>query len=518
MRVAAAILAITALSFFVFPGHTYLQQDTQIYVPILENQWSGALSKDMLVQRPHVNFTLYDELTNSLRWLTRAPLAVVLEGEQLVFRALGFVGIYLIAVALELDAMSAIVVTAIVALGATITGPAVLTIEYEPTPRAFAVPLLLLAVGLALRERFLWAGLAGGCAILLHAPTVWPFLISQLSLIAIRKRAALSLIPMGVAATMLAWIGLAQAVAEPQHLFGILPAAQEQLQRMRAGYNYVSTWWAVWMGQYLVFAGVAALGLWRLRVRREPWLVLGSLVLAGLGSIPVSWLLLEHFRLSVIPQIQPARALLFVTEISVLVSAAAGCSAANARRWMEAAVWFWFALWVPTGSYLFLWPELRVLAVVFGFGLALAATSRGARLAAALLLAPAMAIPAGIVNYRNVQTGDLNALAVWARSQTRSDAVFAFPEAGRDRSPGWFRSTAMRTVFVDWKAGGQLNYLEDFGYEWWRRWQAVMQHPRSMAGYRALGIDFLVLPGDSPEAGPPVFTNPRYRVYATSAR
>ena len=32
--VAAAILTITALGFFIFPGHTYLQQDTQIYVPM----------------------------------------------------------------------------------------------------------------------------------------------------------------------------------------------------------------------------------------------------------------------------------------------------------------------------------------------------------------------------------------------------------------------------------------------------------------------------------------------------
>ena len=34
--VAAALLALTLLGFFVFPGHTFLQSDTQIYIPIFE--------------------------------------------------------------------------------------------------------------------------------------------------------------------------------------------------------------------------------------------------------------------------------------------------------------------------------------------------------------------------------------------------------------------------------------------------------------------------------------------------
>ena len=33
---ALAVLALTSISFFVFPGHTILQADTQIYIPILE--------------------------------------------------------------------------------------------------------------------------------------------------------------------------------------------------------------------------------------------------------------------------------------------------------------------------------------------------------------------------------------------------------------------------------------------------------------------------------------------------
>ena len=54
--VAAAICALTLLNYFQFPGHTYLQADTQIYVPILEHIWDYAFDPqtnvvDVLVSR-----------------------------------------------------------------------------------------------------------------------------------------------------------------------------------------------------------------------------------------------------------------------------------------------------------------------------------------------------------------------------------------------------------------------------------------------------------------------------------
>ena len=62
LATAAACIALALLTFFQFPGHTWLQQDTQIYVPILEHLRDPAvLRNDMLVQHPHVAFTLYDE-------------------------------------------------------------------------------------------------------------------------------------------------------------------------------------------------------------------------------------------------------------------------------------------------------------------------------------------------------------------------------------------------------------------------------------------------------------------------
>src|SRR5437763_12034732 len=92
---AALCLAFAILTFFQFPGHTWLQQDTQIYVPILEHlRDPSVLRSDILVQRPHVAFTLYDETALGLRALVArgvpgAGFREVLAAQQIVTRALG---------------------------------------------------------------------------------------------------------------------------------------------------------------------------------------------------------------------------------------------------------------------------------------------------------------------------------------------------------------------------------------------------------------------------------------------
>ena len=154
LLIGAAICALTLLNYFQFPGHTYLQADTQIYAPILEHIWDpSVLSSDLIVQKPHVSFTLYDEVAEGLRKLTGLPFRQVLAGEQIFFRALGIFGLYLIASSAGLSTAASLLVTAIVSLGATIGGPSVLSFEYEPTPRGFAVPLLFLGIGLIAQGR-----------------------------------------------------------------------------------------------------------------------------------------------------------------------------------------------------------------------------------------------------------------------------------------------------------------------------------------------------------------------------
>ena len=49
--IAAILLLFAILGFFVFPGHTYLQSDTQIYIPMLERAWDPSVfGKDMVAE------------------------------------------------------------------------------------------------------------------------------------------------------------------------------------------------------------------------------------------------------------------------------------------------------------------------------------------------------------------------------------------------------------------------------------------------------------------------------------
>src|SRR6266478_2033957 len=100
---ASLCLAFALLTFFQFPGHTWLQQDTQIYAPILEHLRDPAvLRNDILVRQPHVAYTLYDEVALSLRAVTGLGFREVLAAQQIVTRALGVWGLLLLAESLGL--------------------------------------------------------------------------------------------------------------------------------------------------------------------------------------------------------------------------------------------------------------------------------------------------------------------------------------------------------------------------------------------------------------------------------
>ena len=145
----ASVVLITLLGYSLFPGHTYLQSDTQIYVPMLERMNDQALfTRDIVALRPHLTLTIYDEAALFLKRITRADFELVLTMEQLLFRALAVYGLMLIAMRFGLSRAQSFFVAAVVSLGATISGPAVLTIEYEPVPRGFAISLIVFALGL----------------------------------------------------------------------------------------------------------------------------------------------------------------------------------------------------------------------------------------------------------------------------------------------------------------------------------------------------------------------------------
>ncbi len=514
--VAAAIAVITLLGFFVFPGHTWLQSDTQIYVPIFERLWDSSLySQELIASRPHVAWTIYDETAFAARALTGAGFESVLFFEQLLFRALAVFGIYLIGRRFAESPPVALMTAAIVSLGATIPGPAVLSFEYEPVPRGFAISLLLCAIGLAIHGETVWASVAASIAFLYHAPTTVPFFL-VLGILILKSRRWIALAPPAGAFLLLAILARLQpGVVESQHFWTRIPPAIEQLQRMRASYNWVSLWPGGTVWHHVVVWAVGAGALFRLRSRMDftSRLFFGGIPLIGLASIGASWILLEQMKLALMPQWQPARAVLLTTVFSVILACLAAAFAVEARRHIEAAAWLILPFLIPV-QVLF-WNTYTIPHLLLIAGLALAtvaalALPRGQLAAvAAVFVAAVFLIPGfgGVTNYARIHSADLDQLSAWARSSTLKDAVFLFPKPAKDLRPGVFRAKSLRAVYVDWKAGGQVNYFNDLGLEWWSRWQRV-DH-----GDIPPAIDYTIYrAGSVPDGAPMAFSNSRFAV------
>src|ERR1035437_6209186 len=101
LTIAGACLALSLLTYFQFPGHSWLQQDSQIYAPILEYlRDPSVLRNELLAEKPHVAYTLYDETARVLRAVTGLDFRDVLACEQIVARAFGIWGLYLMALAI----------------------------------------------------------------------------------------------------------------------------------------------------------------------------------------------------------------------------------------------------------------------------------------------------------------------------------------------------------------------------------------------------------------------------------
>jgi hypothetical protein len=513
--VAAASAVVALLTFLQFPGHTYLQQDSQIYAPILEHLRDPAvLRNDILAQRPHVAYTLYDELTLFLRRVSGMELQGALTLQQIVTRTLGIWGLYLMATSLGLSSGYAMLVAAICSLGATIVGPAVLTIEYEPTPRAFAVPLLIFGIGLASRGRYLAAGIAGAAAFLYHPPTTIPFWIVFVVLVVIKPRYS-ALLPLGGAAALLLLAAGMQGGGSA--LFGRLTPSAEHLQKIRASYVRISMWPVSTVVHHFICFAAGLAALWRIRKETsfELRIFLVGLPILGMLSMPLSWLLLERIGWSLMPQLQPMRALLFIALAMQFCTASAGALALTRQKYLEAAGWFVLAYLLPLQPVVthgLVWTRIALAAALA------VCTALARRYAPAVALGAFFVIPVvgGVVNYPHLHTPELAELSGWAQSSTAVDSVFLFPDAGRALYPGIFRAKALRAVYVDWKGGGQVNYLKDFGDQWWFRWQQTMAgefKPLDFYKYSGLGVQYVVLQAKNRLAIQPAFENQGFVVY-----
>ncbi len=523
----AALAAWTLLGFFTIPGHTYLQSDTQIYLPLLERLRDPSLfSNELLIEGQHVSFTIYDEVSLALRRFTGASFETVLHGQQLLFRFLGLVGAYMIALAFRLDRASSLFIAACFGLGAWISGPSILTFEYEPVPRGNAVGLTLLAIGFATHYRHFRAGAASALGFLYQVPAVYPFWGAYLALgvVSGQRRLVRGLVAMAIGVVLLMGAAYMQTGGrESQDFFGRIDAEQEAAMRERASYNWVSMWQPAIHVHHAIVLAVAAAALWRLRrrVAGDLQFLLGALLVIAVLSVPLSLLLLEGLKWNLIPQIQPARALLYGTALAAILCGCAGVFAARSGSWIEAAAWFLavFALPSRTAPVQHLVFSTAPLLVVVGMALLSALVFRYTTSFVPVLAVAAMpyfAIPklGGISNYPQLNTPEIQQVADWARQSTPKNAVFFFPDAGRGLQPGIFRARSLRPVYVDWKGGGQINYLRKFLDLWLPRWKQVNE-----PGFRATkssGIDYTVWSAEpKPAPGLEVFRNSRYLVYRT---
>jgi hypothetical protein len=500
----AALPVLCLFGFLVFPGHTFLQSDTMIYMPMLDRIVNPALyTRDLIATHPHLSFTFYDEIAVFSRWLTGLDFQHVLHAQQLLTRLLGLFGVFLLARAAQLSHASAVLACGMYALGATIAGPAVLTIEYEPVPRGSAIPLLLLSLGLAAHRQWIPAGVAAAAAFLYHPPTVWPvwgvlivyqFLPGHDAPEGTRRRFLASF---ALAALVLFVSSKFQSgIKEHQDFFWRVPPDLEALQRMRASYNWIAMWIGKWWVHYAFLLGVALAARARLGRSAEGFLKFALLWLPLLGalSLPLGYLLLDVLKWGLIPQIQVGRAVLFTTLFACLSAALAAGKAAESRRWLEASLW----LLVPIATAIqvrpldllipFPWSTTLgrrlLLAVVISLALALLVSflkNHLAQLAAAAATLAAMyaILHIGHVNnYPKAHSPEIDALSAWAKSNTPITAMFHFPDAAREQYPAIFRVKSQRAVWVEWKGGGQVNFLPSLAYEWWNRFDALQKHPQ----------------------------------------
>jgi hypothetical protein len=296
---------------------------------------------------------------------------------------------------------------------------------------------------------------------------------------------------------------------------------QENLQHMRAAYSFVSSWnWRYYL-DFAVQTLVGAIAFWRLRkdipapLRDFLW----GLPVVGILCVPLSWILLEHEHWALIPEWQPARAILFVSLMTALLSVAA---AVKTTGFVERAIWLTAAFLMPI-QHLMIGREIHPWPLALAVAIAILSTFAGAVREEALVLAviPLLLIPQFLVVNASSER-DLQQVADWARVSTPQPALFLFPDSGTSLAPGVFRARALRGLYVDWKSGGQVNYFPDFSREWWRRWVETgsgrwQVTPQDFPRLAAMGVDYVVVKSPVPGATA-IYTNRGYAVHATSSR
>jgi hypothetical protein len=294
-------------------------------------------------------------------------------------------------------------------------------------------------------------------------------------------------------------------------------------------FSFVSQWEVKRVLDFLVECAAMAAALWRARGHlRSPlreWLW-GFAAIAIL-SIPFSWIVLDQLRWAPAGPWDPLRALVFITLLATLLSAANAIFAAQEGRWWEAPVWFVIALAMPVKALLFTW---FVNPWLIGLVLALVAASTAAALLAPRTLGATL-VAAGVLPFvvfsasglaapsRPVDSPELRQIAAWAQANTDETAVFLFADDGAYGGSGPFRARALRSIYVDYEGRALVNYFPEFAAEWARRWRDAHQGhwlvgPQDFKDLADRRIDFVVLRKEHAiPAKQAEFSNSRYVAY-----
>ncbi len=473
----AAFAAIVWFQFAVYPGHSYVQGASQIFVPQFEHLDSpGFLTRDLVATHTNLTFTVFDETSLLLHRTAHMPWESVLAAQQIASRAAGLSGIILLAGAAGLSGWWPLLVAA----GAGFVGelPAIGASPFglEPTPYSIAFGFVLLAAGLLATEKPLLAGCLGGLALVYDPRIAAPFwVIALLMLIFDRslRRLVRAMLPLlAVFALLLANFAQLQPTTDETHsVFTRLPPVVEAIQRLRTP----GLWITAWEGRDLLFyTALSLLVLWALiyQWRTLPsalrWLLLG-LPVAGVVSVPLSIILLGGLHLRFIPLLDPATTLLFTALPGAVACVVAARKSGTKDRWL-------------------------------------------------FLAGPVLLLVASWTPIRAARTDlHIESLATWARQSTWGASMFLFPDAGRGLAPGAFRARSLRPVWVDWETGSLCDSSDAFALDWQQRWQITMAGPYSpnrLRGFLRLPIDYIVLAPEHAIPGvTPVFGDSHWLVY-----
>jgi hypothetical protein len=536
---ALGIALIAWLEFEFFPGHSYLQSETQVYVPVLERLDSpGLLSRDLVATHPNVTYTIYDEVTLFLHAVFRVDFQAALTAQQILFRAGALWGIFLLVRSTGIDTLLSLIAATVVNLGATLYGPAVSVIEREPIPRGFALQLVLLGIGSFAAEKPLLAGLAGGLAFVYDARIAAFFWLVALAALIFDQRLRHMLrasVPIfAVFLLLLANLAQLQPGAGEMHgFFEKLSPSLASIQQFRTGHVWVSSWATQGIWHYLA---IWTIGLWACaRVwpslnHQNRWFFL-LLPTIGIATVPLSYGLLDVAQWSMIPQIQPARALVFVAVFTLVACVVAGMKAVEKAWYREALCWLTVMFSLPFTTRIL--DLLRVTDLSRLTQLALA-MSLGALLTYLLKRyfehgreGVALAVPVIAIlvlhsySFRSLSEipgeDSITQVADWAERNTWGGSMFLFPDAGRERYPGLFRAKSKRAVWVDWQTGEESNLFETFAPEWFQRWKDTMVEQFSIEKMQrliSLPADYYVLKrANGLAAAQPAFATREFLVY-----